>query len=256
MNSEFDTMASHRTVTLTSLQARIEALEKLSWINKNGLPLASDSSDSSTATDGGAIIVPTPEMRRARRHVQSAHCYSSLWKWCPPNYYSLTLEQRKNILGAASICQLCKACLFENKNFVPNEDAMEKSADHTNSKFYLVVVQYVESINTKKLSSELRGLRPPGRKRLDPNYFSDLRLAAEDVSEKLTGYGHNAVSPFGLVDSSIPIVLCKSILRLRPNFIWMGGGHKDLKLGMAVTEFVKAVEAIILDVSEPRIVLH
>jgi prolyl-tRNA editing enzyme YbaK/EbsC (Cys-tRNA(Pro) deacylase) len=88
---------------------------------------------------------------------------------------------------------------------------------------------------------------------MDPKYFSDLRLAPEEVSEELTGYGHNGVSPFGILDTSIPVVVCKSILGVKPKFIWMGGGHKDLKLGVAVSEFVKAVNGIVLDVSEPRI---
>ena len=148
-----------------------------------------------------------------------------------------------------SISQLCKACLFENKNYVPNAT---KKPDPTNSQYYLIVVQYVESINTTKLSTELRGLRPAGGDRFDPKYFSDMRLAPEEVSENLTGYGHNGVSPFGLVDKSIPIIVCKSILNVRPKFVWMGGGHKDLKLGMAVSEFVNGANAIVLDVSEPR----
>jgi len=149
-----------------------------------------------------------------------------------------------------SISQLCKACLFENKNYVPNGT---NQSDPTNSQYYLVVVQYVESINTTKLASELRGLRPPGNERFDSKYFSDLRLAPEEVSEKLTGYGHNGVSPFGMLDKSIPVIVCKSISNVKPKFIWMGGGHKDLKLGMAVSEFVCALGAIVLDVSEPRV---
>lgn len=155
-----------------------------------------------------------------------------------------------NIYYSHSISQLCKACLFENKNFVPN--ATNESGP-TNSQYYLVVVQYVESINTTKLSSELRGLRPLGKERFDSKYFSDLRLAPEEASEKLTGYGHNGVSPFGMLDKSIPVIVCKSISNVRPKFIWMGGGHKDLKLGMAVSEFVGALGAIVLDVSDPRV---
>jgi hypothetical protein len=42
------------------------------------------------------------------------------------------------------------------------------NADPTNSGYYLIVIQYVESINVKKLGSELRGLRPPGPCRFDP----------------------------------------------------------------------------------------
>lgn len=155
------------------------------------------------------------------------------------------------ILGAKSTSQLCKACLFENKNYKPNKD--NKKADPTNSKYYLIVVQYVESINTKKLASELRGLRPVGSTRFDANYFTDLRLAPEEDNERLTGYAHNGVSPFGLIDRSIPIVVCKSILEARPSFIWMGGGDKDWKLGMSINEFIQAVNGIVLDISEPRV---
>ena len=70
---------------------------------------------------------------------------------------------------------------------------------------------------------------------------------------ELTGYGHNGVSPFGMLDGSIPVIVCESILtRVRPKFIWMGGGHQDWKLGMVVSEFLWGVDAIVLDVSEPR----
>ena len=229
------------TEALSSLRDRIEALEKSSF---------SPAKKGSSPTDNDDGI--TSDLRRARRHVQSSGCYSSKWKHCPPEYYSLSLDERKVILGAHSTSQLCKACLFENKNYKEEDGAAAAGKDPTNSRYYLVVVQYVESINTKKLCSELRGLRPAGPKRFDPNYFADLRLAPEEVSEQLTGYGHNGVSPFGMLDGTIPVVICKSILNVRPAFVWMGGGHKDWKLGMAVSEFVKGVDAIVLDVSEPR----
>lgn len=229
-------MGAEAETTVSSLEERIAALEETSW---------------NTKTKSGSVPI-TPELRRARRHVQETHCYSSNWKHCPPNYYTLSLDERKAILGAHSTSQLCKACLFENKNYVPNE---KKESDPTNSRYYLVIVQYVESINTKKLASELRGLRPAGPTRFDPGYFTDLRLAPEEVSEQLTGYGHNGVSPFGMLHrEKIPVVICKSIVNnVRPAFVWMGGGHKDWKLGMAVSELVKGVDGIVLDVSEPRV---
>ena len=220
--------------TIAALRDKIATLEKSSWIS-------SDDKDSTI----------TPELRRARRHAEESHCYSSTWKHCPSNYYNLSLDERKVILGAKSTKQLCKSCLFENKNYVPNK-GNAKEVDPTNSKFYLIVVQYVESINTKKLSSELRGLRPVGPTRFDPGYFTDMRLASEEDNAKLTGYGHNGVSPFGMIDASIPIIVCKSIVDVRPKFIWMGGGDKDWKLGMAVSEFVNGMDAIVLDISDPR----
>ena len=226
-------MASQTEETIAALRDKIAAIEKSSWI--------SDEKDSTI----------TPELRRARRHVQESHCYSSTWKHCPSNYYNLSLDERKVILGAKSTNQLCKSCLFENKNHVPNK-GNAKEVDPTNSKFYLIVVQYVESINTKKLASELRGLRPVGSTRFDPGYFTDMRLASEEDNAKLSGYGHNGVSPFGMIDVSIPIIVCKSIVDVRPKFIWMGGGDKDWKLGMAVSEFVNGMDAIVLDISDPR----
>lgn len=102
------------------------------------------------------------------------------------------------------------------------------------------------------MASELRGLCPAGPTRFDPNYFVDMRLASEEDNAKLTGYPHNGVSPFGMLEKTIPIVLCKSIMNVRPKFIWMGGGHPDWKLGMAVSEFVQGLNAIVLDISEPR----
>ena len=56
-----------------------------------------------------------------------------------------------------------------------------------------------------------------------------------------------------MLDGSIPVIICESIVaRVRPKFIWMGGGHRDWKLGMAVSEFLQGFDAIVLDVSEPR----
>jgi hypothetical protein len=35
-------------------------------------------------------------------------------------------------------------------------------------------------------------------------------------------------------------------------FIWMGGGHVHLKLGLSISEFVRNTNAIVADVSEVR----
>ena len=237
------TMAARKDETLSFLQARISALERSFW---NAIVTGNDCDAQADAT-----IVVTPAMIRARRHTQTTHCFSAIWRHCPSDYYTRSLDERVNILGANNIAQLCKACLFENKNFVGG-DGDEVNYDPTNSRYYLIVVQYVECINAKKLASELRGLRPVGSTRLSPTYFSDLRLAPSDESIKLTGYGHNGVSPFGMLNSTIPIIVCASITKIRPQFIWMGGGHTDWKLGLSVSEFVKGLNAIVLDVSEPR----
>ena len=101
-----------------------------------------------------------------------------MWRLCPPDYYDLGLEERWAILGAHLMSQLCKACLFENRNYAANTTTTTMTndndgggeganADLTNSGYYLIVIQYVESINMKKLGSELQGLRPSG-----PGWFN------------------------------------------------------------------------------------
>lgn len=188
-------------------------------------------------------------MRRARKEVESATplLSSTAWKWVPEGYYNLTLQQRANILGAHSIQQLCKSMLMEN-NRAPT--STENNNDPTYSKFYLVVVQYNATINTKKLESQARGLRPINQNRLNPSDF-DFRVAKEEDNDKVTGYSHNSVTPFGLL-KKVPVILAKAVMDVKPAFIWMGGGHVDLKLGMSVEDFARGTNAIVLDVSDPR----
>lgn len=195
-------------------------------------------------------------VRRARNHIdcdllkKNPPCLASStsWKWVPSHYYTLSLSERAKILQAQSTQQLCKSMLMENR--APN--APKDCKDRTNSRFYLVVVQYDAAINTKKLESEVRGLRSfQSGTRLSTTDF-EFRMASEEDNDRITGYSHNSVTPFGLLDSTVPIVLSKSILATVPSFIWMGGGHVHLKLGMAVHDFIQALDALVLDVSDSR----
>lgn len=194
-------------------------------------------------------------IKRARQHIESCRnsynnhiCLSAAWKWVPPHYYSLDLPSRAKILQASSVDQLCKAMLMENRSSTAPLDC----SDRTNSKYYLVVVQYAATINTKKLESEIRGLRSAqSGTRLDASMF-DFRMAKETDSDRVTGFVHNSVTPFGLLDKSVSIVVSKAIMDVTPAFMWMGGGHVDLKLGMSVDHFVAALDALILDVSDAR----
>lgn len=66
---------------------------------------------------------------------------------------------------------------------------------------------------------------------------------------------HNAVSPFGILEpSSITLIAARAIFDTNdePSFIWMGGGHPDLKLGCSTYHFKQALKPIIADISEPR----
>jgi prolyl-tRNA editing enzyme YbaK/EbsC (Cys-tRNA(Pro) deacylase) len=49
---------------------------------------------------------------------------------------------------------------------------------------------------------------------------------------------------------SVPIILSAALEPLK--FFWMGGGHVRLKLGVSFTEFCRALNPIVADISRPR----
>lgn len=185
-------------------------------------------------------------MRRARLHVESIPCCccSAVWKFVPEPYYTWELPQRAVALGAPSIYYLCKSLLMDNKK-VP----ADQPHDPTNPKFVLVVLQYAAAMHNPKLVNAVRALRPV-QDRLDASQF-DFRIASEQDNSDLTGYEHNSVTPFGLLQQEkVPIVLSAAVADL--GFFWMGGGHVHLKLGMAVSDFVRALHPLVVSVSNPR----
>lgn len=187
-------------------------------------------------------------MRRARRAVEMARIYSATWKFVPENYYSWPLSQRATCLGAPDVQYLCKSLLMENKK--AGSSAGGRPVDPTYPKFVLVVIQYAATLDVRQLVNAIRALRPV-KERYDENQF-DFRIASEADNDRLTGYRHNSVTPFGLLASreEITIVLSQAVIPLK--FFWMGGGHVLLKLGMAVTEFCEALQPIVAPISQPR----
>jgi len=190
------------------------------------------------------------QILRVYKDIMSNSMYSSVHKWVPTNYYDQSLSERASILGAHSTYQLCKSMLMENKAYDSSSSKDLKSSfqDKTNSRFYLVILQYKTSIATKKLQSEVRGLQPLAS-RLDPSKF-DFRVASEEHNSILTGFTHNAVSPFGLHED-VPMILSKAIADTdMTQFIWLGGGHVHLKIGMAMSDLMLVKNPLVLDVTE------
>ena len=176
-------------------------------------------------------------MRLARAAVEasSERWLSAIWKWVPPNYYDLTLEDQRQALGAYSMTQMCKSFLVENRSCKKLD-----CSDRTNSRFYLLVIRHDAVIDNLKLALEIRSLRPPGPGRLGPSQF-DFQVVDDT----------RTVTPFGMKDGTVPVVLAKDVVTemSKPKFIWMGGGHEHVKLGMALDEFLKGTDAIVADVT-------
>jgi len=216
---------------MEQLQARVAALERQRYPQEN------------------AVAVVDASMRRARESVEELGCYSACWKFVPVPYYTWPLEQRAECLQAPSVHYLCKSLLLENKKVPPSD-----TTDPTNPKFVLVVIQYAATLDVKKLGTAIRALRTDVKSRLDESAF-DFRIASADDNRDITGYEHNSVTPFGLLKpADVPIVLSSALKPLK--FFWMGGGHEHLKLGMAYSDFCKALAPIEADISQPRSALE
>ena len=191
----------------------------------------------------------TASVIRAYESIKKLQLYSSLFRWVPTHYYALKLEQRKALLLGDGVNQLCKAMLMENNRY----SGIHEKGDSFYPRFILVVVQYIASINPKKLNNYLRGEYGLEGVSQPPSSSYNYRVASETDNMRLTGFEHNAVSPFGLIDETIPIILPKSITDSRVRFIWLGGGHEHLKVGVAVSELLGKCGVVrVGDVSDVR----
>lgn len=74
---------------------------------------------------------------RVKRDLLQRSVFSGRFFTVPSNYYDWSLDQRASCLGGSPE-QLCKSIIFENT--VCEHDTW---SDKTDSKYYLVIVQYV-----------------------------------------------------------------------------------------------------------------
>ena len=79
-------------------------------------------------------------VNRCKRDLAKKKVYSSTFIQVPTHYYDLPMAERANILNC-TIPQMCKSIIFENTAWA--EDLLLSNDDtKTNSRYYLVVVQY------------------------------------------------------------------------------------------------------------------
>ena len=83
-------------------------------------------------------IVGSP-VNRISNDLLAKKVYSSTFIKVADGYYNRTLSERAKIL-MCSTQQLCKSIIFENTAWVKESD--DQIGDVTNSRFYLVLVQY------------------------------------------------------------------------------------------------------------------
>jgi prolyl-tRNA editing enzyme YbaK/EbsC (Cys-tRNA(Pro) deacylase) len=103
-------------------------------------------------------------------------------------------------------------------------------------------VQYTAAIHADKLKNYIHKLN---HGKFGKQYFN-FRLCPGDLSDELSGYEHNAVSPIG-IKTRLPIIISHEILKLQPDFFWLGAGEVDLKVGISAGEFVERYGAMVVD---------
>ena len=97
------------------------------------------------------------------------------------------MRDRSKLLNC-DVRQMCKSMLLENKQWRGTDEF-----DPANARFYLVVVQYAATFDAGRLRSAL-----VERTKLPAKAFN-FRVADEADNDRLSGFKHNAVTPFGFV---------------------------------------------------------
>lgn len=177
--------------------------------------------------------------QRLSKVLQDSGATGFIFKAVPSDYYGRTYEERRDLLGAASVHHLCKSIVMENTQA---HKSVKDCSDRNNSKYYVIVVQFTARLNAEKIKAFVHLLNE-GK---IPKKQFNLRLAPEEVSNKLTGFEHNAVTPIGMRED-IPVILSDAIVKLSPRLFWLGGGEVNLKLGIQTDDFIRIVKPFITD---------
>ena len=113
-----------------------------------------------------------------------------------------------------------------------------------------LALQYTAALNGDKLNRAVRAMAsslvPDGAPPVSAKMVN-MRLCPADVSQELTGFEHNAVSPVGC-RTQLPMIMSDRILKLHPDWFWLGAAQTDLKLGLSAASFVRAYQPTIADI--------
>ena len=103
------------------------------------------------------------------------------------DYYEQELAWRRDVLGAASVTQLCKSMIMENTKV--SDLTHQQAVESGRVKYVCVVLQYAGAkLQKEKLTDAIR--RMEGSKAVGKKQYS-LRMVSMEVSDELSGYTHN-----------------------------------------------------------------
>ena len=149
------------------------------------------------------------------------------------DYYDQELAWRRDVLGAATTAQLCKAMIMENTKLV--DLTAEAAAAQGRVKYACVVLQYDgPKLNKEKMTDLVRGME--GKAAVGKKQYN-MRMVSEEANLTLSGFEHNAVTPVGMAQR-MPIIVSAPLAAFEE--MWLGAGEVDLKLKVNVQQFVAA----------------
>ncbi|PKA61082.1 hypothetical protein AXF42_Ash005978 [Apostasia shenzhenica] len=205
------------------------------------LPSFSNPSREDGGGDGSSVAAGDTTESRLSAILRSTGVSKFTFRRVSADYYDRSLEERKEILGAPSVHHLCKCIVMVNTQASTN---VTNCRDRNNSKYYIVVVQYIARLNAENIKNFLYALN---NQKIPKKRFN-MRLAPEEESVELTGFVHNAVTCVGM-KTDIPVILDEAIAKLQPDFFWLGGGEVDLKLGIRTSEFINSIKPLLVSCS-------
>ena len=230
---------------LSTLQRELPCTSSLTLAGQRCIKSMTDVAERVSALEKKIIMMEslfiTNPVSRVKFSLIRRGIKSAIFQTVPDNYYSMSFVDRATLLKC-SVPQLCKSIILENTSYCD-----EYGSDMTYSRYYCLVLQYAAKFNEDKIIDFCQKI---GMKNIPRKRYS-FQLAPSDVSAALTGFDHNAVSPYGLF-SSITILVDKACLSVSPAFIWLGGGAVNVKLGIAVRDLLRSTGAFVGETSDPR----
>lgn len=216
-------------------QAR--ALSRLMKLEEGYGVLRTDGSGGQQQEKQQIEAAASPVQQRLAAELVSKGLRNHRFVRAPAEYYDRPLEFRRDVLGAASVDHLCKSIIMENTRVEEGEKDVIK--------YWLVIVQYSAQLHSDKLRQAVQAIHAEKGIKLSKSKVN-MRLCDEEISDRLSGFEHNAVSPVGIA-TPLPILMSHRILELRPDFFWLGGGEVDLKLGISAKSFVSVYDPFVID---------
>ena len=165
----------------------------------------------------------------------------------PEDYYSMSLDQRKEIVGCNKEA-LCKSVILENTLFDENIKCP------IYRKYYLTVVQYVSEFNAEKIAKLLRSYIAEKYDIKLTKKQIHFRVAKKEVAYEMTGFSFNSIGPYLMKSEDLLIIFPSKLYEIYPNYFYLGGGELELKVGVCIDDFMRLFgkQTLVIDTSPDK----